>query len=69
VQVDDARGQRETARVDALARGAQVLADGGDTAVDHGDTTRARRASQPIDHGRVIDHQIVHERSRRGQPR
>jgi hypothetical protein len=64
VDVDDARREHEAARVDALARGPEVRPHRDDPTLAHRDAARAPAAAQPVDHGRVLDHQVVH-----GQPR
>jgi hypothetical protein len=60
VDVDDAGSQRQTARVDALASGPQVDADGGDTTTRHRHAARARRAANAVVLDGVGDHEIVH---------
>ena len=60
VDVDDAGGEREAARVHALAGGAEIVTDGGDASAGHRHPARARRAAEAVEDDGVVDHQVVH---------
>ena len=60
VDIDYPGCQHEAACVDGLARLAQVMADGGNAAVLHGEVGAAQRIAQTIGDIGIPDNQIEH---------